>query len=138
MVFPSDTDVNLPLIPGGSVLSYPTLSIQGEFRYGHRSRSDSAEPGDLQKILRGMPDIQAQHSCAVPARYTLLRTGNIIGPVKSKNDGLLLSRVRDLYRARACHRVLLRQAVKEFFSDLFCEKPGAETFSATCTTNAGH
>ena len=113
MVFPSDTDVNLPLIPGGSVLLYPTLSLHGEFRYGN-SGGYSGEPGDLPKILRGMPDIQAQHSCTIPARHTLLRTGNILGPVKSKNDGLLLSRVRDLYRARARHRVFLRQAVKEF------------------------
>jgi hypothetical protein len=111
---PIDTDMNAVVFPGRSILLYPTLSLHGEYRYGHSGRY-VGEPGDLQEVLRGMPDIQAQHSCTVPARHTLLRTRNITGPAKSKNDGVLLPRVRNLYRSRARHRVLLRQTVKEFF-----------------------
>jgi len=74
--------------------------------------------------LRGMPDLQAQHSCAIPARYTFLRTRDIIGPVKSKNDWVLLSRMRALHEARARHRVLLRETVKGFFFCFVLRKAG--------------
>jgi len=104
----------LPLIPRRSVLSSITLCLHSEFRYGN-SGSYSGKQGDLQKILRGMSDIQAQHACTIPARHTLLRTRDIVGPVKSKNGRVLLSRMQALYQARARHRVLLRQAVKRFF-----------------------
>ena len=111
--------MNLPLISGRSVLFSPTLSLHGEVRYDD-SGGYSGEPGDLPKILRGMSDIQAQHSCEIPARYTFLRTRDIIGPVKSKDDWLLLSRMRALYQTRARGRVLLRQTVKGFFFKVRC------------------